>query len=178
LPAPTFLSAVDGELLVPESKPLPEKLADPNLLGMRRVKRLRKGEYELIRVAVESAMPLSATHLAIIDYLGSVSTARTANIIAATGRPRPAINCALADLVYTKEKVAWPFEAPPYMRWNRRRSGCALLARIPLKNGKFFNGSLPADPERAKVHIARFIRQLIRDGQLDRQSKVAKRYLP
>jgi hypothetical protein len=47
-----------------------------------------------------------------------------------------------------------------------------------LKNGTFFNRSLPADPERAKVHIARCIRQLIRDGQLDRQSKVAKRYLP
>jgi hypothetical protein len=91
------------------------------------VKRLRKGEYALELAAVESAVPLGTTHLAIIQHLGSVPTARTADIITGTCLSRPAINCALGDLIYEKEQIAWPFEAPRYMHWHRRRSGRVVL---------------------------------------------------
>src|SRR5208282_560370 len=105
--------------------------------------------------------------LAIIDYLDSVPTGRTANIIAATGLPRPAINCGLGDLVHTKEKVDWPFKAPPYMHWHHRRSGRVLTAAIRLKSGKDFYKVLdtdPTDPERAQACIVPVIKKLIREA--------------
>jgi hypothetical protein len=176
------LGGGDGELMTPESNLRLEKLADSNrpleLLGVRRVKRLRKGEYALVRVAAESVMRLNATHLAIIDYLGSVPKARTADIIAATGRSRPAINCALGDLIYAKEQTPRLFQPPPYMHWHRRRSGGDVLASsITLKNGKALSSVLDRDPERAQALIVPMIKKLIRAGQLDRHSDVAELYL-
>jgi hypothetical protein len=147
-------------------------------LGTRRVKRLRKGEYALERADVELAMPLGATHLAITDFLRSVPTARTGDIITATGLSRPAINSALGQLIYAKEKIAWPCEAPPYMHWHRRLGDRGVLtAAITLKSGKVFYGTLDTDPERAKARIVPLIKKLIRAGELDRHSDIAELYL-
>lgn len=72
----------------------------------------------------------------------------------------------------------WPFPAPRFMHW-RDKPGCALAltAKFVSKSGKTVERAVGADRDRAVVLMRQFLKELIRDGLLDRQSKVAKLYL-
>jgi DNA-binding IclR family transcriptional regulator len=64
-----------------------------------RVMRLRSGLYALPGAAVEYTAPLGVTHLAIVDFLRSVTQATIADIVAAVGRSRSRVYPVLDDLI-------------------------------------------------------------------------------
>jgi hypothetical protein len=72
-----------------------------------------------------------------------------------------------------------PSPAPRYMIWYRGRSGRppVLAGRVLTKSGKKAEKMLASDRGQAVRLMKPFLKQLIRDGQLDRDSDAAKLYV-